>query len=385
MTRKECLLAVVCAAWAAALAHAQPSAPATNPGGSAAEPPAVSTDVTSIQELARLEGQGESVLRGIGIITGLKGTGDAGNELVMAGPLAKIYESNGNPLPDLKLLAKAKSAAIVMLECVIPAQGARRDDTLDVFVTASHSASSLAGGRLHLAALSGPMPGQGVYAMASGAVVIEDPLIPTAGRVRMGARMIRDVLMPGVKDTFRLVVFPHFRGYTVTTQIADTINSLAAESDAATNAGPIARAVDDVAVEVVIPEAERAAAPQFVARVMSSTMSPSLLRLPAQVIVNQRTGSIIVTGNVEVSAVAVSLKNLVITTTTPPPVATLANPLVTTNRWAGVGTTSRASERARIQDLIQAFRTLDVPIEDQIAVLTQIHRAGQLHARLIID
>ncbi|MCW5765516.1 MAG: flagellar basal body P-ring protein FlgI [Phycisphaeraceae bacterium] len=385
MTRKECLLAVVCAAWAAALAHAQPSAPATNPGGSAAEPPAVSTDVTSIQELARLEGQGESVLRGIGIITGLKGTGDAGNELVMAGPLAKIYESNGNPLPDLKLLAKAKSAAIVMLECVIPAQGARRDDTLDVFVTASHSASSLAGGRLHLAALSGPMPGQGVYAMASGAVVIEDPLIPTAGRVRMGARMIRDVLMPGVKDTFRLVVFPHFRGYTVTTQIADTINSLAAESDAATNAGPIARAVDDVAVEVVIPEAERAAAPQFVARVMSSTMSPSLLRLPAQVIVNQRTGSIIVTGNVEVSAVAVSLKNLVITTTTPPPVATPANPLVTTNRWAGVGTTSRASERARIQDLIQAFRTLDVPIEDQIAVLTQIHRAGQLHARLIID
>lgn len=385
MTRKECLLAVVCAAWAAALALAQPSAPATNPGGSAAEPPAVSTDVTSIQELARLEGQGESVLRGIGIITGLKGTGDAGNELVMAGPLAKIYESNGNPLPDLKLLAKAKSAAIVMLECVIPAQGARRDDTLDVFVTASHSASSLAGGRLHLAALSGPMPGQGVYAMASGAVVIEDPLIPTAGRVRMGARMIRDVLMPGVKDTFRLVVFPHFRGYTVTTQIADTINSLAAESDAATNAGPIARAVDDVAVEVVIPEAERAAAPQFVARVMSSTMSPSLLRLPAQVIVNQRTGSIIVTGNVEVSAVAVSLKNLVITTTTPPPVATPANPLVTTNRWAGVGTTSRASERARIQDLIQAFRTLDVPIEDQIAVLTQIHRAGQLHARLIID
>lgn len=385
MTRKECLLAVVCAAWAAALAHAQPSAPAPNPGGSAAEPPAVSTDVTSIQELARLEGQGESVLRGIGIITGLKGTGDAGNELVMAGPLAKIYESNGNPLPDLKLLAKAKSAAIVMLECVIPAQGARRDDTLDVFVTASHSASSLAGGRLHLAALSGPMPGQGVYAMASGAVVIEDPLIPTAGRVRMGARMIRDVLMPGVKDTFRLVVFPHFRGYTVTTQIADTINSLAAESDAATNTGPIARAVDDVAVEVVIPEAERAAAPQFVARVMSSTMSPSLLRLPAQVIVNQRTGSIIVTGNVEVSAVAVSLKNLVITTTTPPPVATPANPLVTTNRWAGVGTTSRASERARIQDLIQAFRTLDVPIEDQIAVLTQIHRAGQLHARLIID
>ena len=81
--------------------------------------------VISIQEMVRLDTQAASQLRGIGIVTGLKGTGDAGSELVLARPLAEVYANNGNPLGDLKDLAKAKAAAMVSIWCEIPESGGR--------------------------------------------------------------------------------------------------------------------------------------------------------------------------------------------------------------------------------------------------------------------
>ncbi len=380
------LLAQICAAAFALLlvapALAQPQSPP--------EETSASADVISVQEIARIEGQGESVLRGIGLVTGLKGTGDQGTELVMARALSRIYENNGNPLPDLKDLAKAKSVAIVMIEITVPSQGARHDDGLDVHVTVSHSASSLVGGRLYLSPLSGPLPGQGVFAMASGPIVIEDPANPTVGVIRGGGRIIRDILMPGITDSFTLVLKPPFRHFTVADQLSDTINSLAPEPDPIENApsasvSALARAQDDVAVRIEIPEAERASPTKFIAKVMSATFSPSLLRLPAQVVVNSRTGSIIVTGNVELSAIAIAHKDLVITTTTPTPIPNQANPIVTAQKWTGLQTGGRPSERARVQDLIQAFKQLDIPIQEQINILSSIHKTGRLHAELIVE
>jgi flagellar P-ring protein FlgI len=345
--------------------------------------------VTSVQEICRIEGQGESVLRGVGIVTGLKGTGDSGADLVLARPLAEFYKANGNPIPDLRELAKAKSAALVFIEVVIPREGGRRDDQLDVYITTSHSAQSLMGGRLLLAPMLGPLAGDDtVYAFASGAIALEDPAVMTHGVIRGGARLAADVLMPAIHGEFTLVVHPHFRGWTVTDQLADTINALAPDMDLTgepSSDAAIASAIDDGTVRVVIPAPERANPAKFVSRVLSATFSPSLLRLPAQVIVNSRTGSIIVTGNVEISTVAIAHRDLVVTTSTPAAIPTPANPLVQERKSTLVQTTGRASERARIQDLLQAMRQLDVPVEDQINILIQIHRAGRLHARLVVE
>jgi len=347
-----------------------------------------SPGLTSVQEMTRLEGQGESILRGLGIVFGLKGTGDSGADLAAARMVAKFYENSGNPLPDLRELAKAKSFALVALEVVVPPEGARKDDKLDVFVATTHAASSVVGGRLYISPMLGPLPGQGVYAFASGPLVIEDTAIPTVGRIRGGARVVEDILMPGVRDRFNLIVHPHFRSWTVTDQLADTINALAPEADAGDEEAAqaqIASAIDDATVQVNIPVSERANPAKFLSRVLSATFSPSLLRLPAQVIVNPRTGSIVVTGNVEISSVVIVHKDLVITTTTPPPQPSPVNPITRTDRAAIIGTTSRGSERARIQDLLQALRQLDVPAADQIAILQQIHQTGRLHARLITE
>lgn len=338
----------------------------------------------SVQDIARIAGQGRSELRGIGIVVGLSGTGDPGSELLLARPLARVYEANGNPMPDLESLARARAAAIVWVDCQIPEQGARANDTFDVNVSVMHSATSLEGGRLILSPLSGPMPGQGVYAMASGPIVVEDSAWPTVGRIRGGATLIQDIAMPTVRGSFSLVVDPHYRGWTTTERLAAAINANFSNLDDE-EIIMLARAIDEMTVRVEIPTYQRSDSAAFISRVLTTDFSPALLDLPAQVIINERTGSIIVTGNVEISPVAVAHKDLVVTTTLPEPVPTAEEPLVHRENWIGLHTGGRASERARLEDLLQVFKRLDLPIADQIHILNQMHRAGRLHARLIIE
>ncbi|MBL8762798.1 MAG: flagellar basal body P-ring protein FlgI [Phycisphaerae bacterium] len=342
--------------------------------------------VSAVQDVARIEGQGETVLRGVGIVTGLRGTGDSGSELALARPLARIYENNGVPLADLANLAKAKAAAIVMLECVIPKEGARRDDTFDIRVSVAHSASSLEAGVLSLAPLTGPLPGQGAFAMAAGPLTLEDPKFPTVARIRGGARMLHDILTLHVRDAFTLVVRPESRSFTTTDTLAGVINQSYSSLDDDPAAGArIAHALDDATVRVVIPESERANTTAFVARVMSTRFSPSLLDLPATVIFNERRGTFTLTANVEISPVAISHKDLLITTITPTPTPSPATPLSEQQRITGLGTTAKQSDRARLQDLLDAFKQLDIPVGDQIAIVAQIHRTGRLHAQLIME
>ena len=101
MTRVLAFIAgaiVICGA-----AFAQPAVDAGGAAGAvaAAMMPEHRSDTPatmSIQQLVRIEGQGESQLRGMGIVNGLKGTGDSGSELVLARPLAELYKNSGNPI-----------------------------------------------------------------------------------------------------------------------------------------------------------------------------------------------------------------------------------------------------------------------------------------------
>jgi flagellar P-ring protein FlgI len=340
--------------------------------------------VVSIQEFVRLQGQMTNTLRGIGIVTGLKGTGDEGKELVLARPLAKVYENNGNPIAELKDLAKGKSAAIVTLSVTIPEGGGREGDQYDVFVQVSHSASSLKGGTLIISPLLGPTPGAPMYAMAAGPITIEDMETPTSGRVRMGATLYRDIRPAKLGDSFNLILRPHFRSFQVAQTIAAEINDLNANLDSPDESGEIiATAIDETMVHVTIPKQERGNSTNFMANVMSKKFSPSLINLPAMVVVNERTGSIIVTGDVEISAVTVGNDKLVITTSTPAPVPSAQDPQVTRQNWAEFGTTGSNSDRARIQDLLEAFKQLNVPVKEQIQILAQIDQSGRLHARFV--
>lgn len=345
---------------------------------------------TSVKDLTRMEGQGESVLRGIGLVVGLDKTGDSTKDLQIARPLIALLQNNGQGvgLPEefTKSKIEGKAIALVSVTCVIPRGGALTDDKLDVRVSVLNSATSLERGELYLTPLQGPLKGQPVFAMAQGPIELDSETNRTSARVRGGARIIRDIPAPKVEDTFELVIEPPFAGWNSAAMIAESIQSTVAPLGRATVSMPkLARVLDERRIAITIPPDERADKAAFLADVLGTEIRTELLDLPAQVIVNERTGAIIVTGDVQISPVAITHKDLTITTTVPAPVPTPANPQIRTNRWADMTTGASPRETARLADLLAAFKNLDIPVPDQISILQMLHKTGKLHAKLIVD
>ncbi len=380
------------AAWALVVlllaAHAgfaQPNLAGGSGGYTSVGRPQRTVTSISIQDITRIGGQGEFPLRGMGIVIGLNGTGDSGGELAVAQPLAALYERSGNPIPDLAALGKAKSAAIVWVDCVVPESGAREDDKLDVRVSAAFSAKSLKGGRLIICPLTEIRPDNpDIYAFAMGSVQLEDPGITTSGVIRGGAQMARPVRKKISREAVDLIVRPYYRSFSTTRVLAAEINGLRANLEEPDNPVPsVAYAVDDTTVRVVIPPEERADPTNFLASILTKPFSPDLLDLPAQVVINTERNLIVITGDVEISAVTVGSERLQVSLVEPPRPITPENPAFIRDEFAELGTTARQSEKARIQDLLDALRALNVPFEDQVALLEEIHKAGRLYARLV--
>lgn len=336
---------------------------------------------STVKALTRIKGEGDFLLQGYGLVVGLPGTGDSGKDLVVARPLAAVLANSGNVAENLKELSAAKAVALVMVTCVVPAGGAKFDDNVDVQVSTVLGASSLKGGELFVAPLNGPLPTGGKpYALAAGLIEIEDQGTPTKGRIRGGARMLREIAGPVIGESFDLIIARRVSGYSAATEIAAAINA------AAQPQGPgVAAVLDPRTIRVMIPEWERKDRAAFIAAVQSAQVNDALLGLPAQVIVNTRTGAIVMTADVEISPVAIQHKDLNITTTTPAPAPSVANPVVRTERIAAMETQSRPSEKAKLADLLNAFKQLDIPVAERINILQMLHKTGKLHAELIVD
>lgn len=342
------------------------------------------THATTVQELTRLKGQGQSVLRGMGLVMGLPGTGDSGKELAMARPLAQWYKNNGNESGALKELSGVKNVAVVAVSAVVEASGALTDDMLDVDIVAINSCKSLKGGRLSLCPLMGPYVGDEHFALAEGSIDV-DPNTPTVGKVRLGARMVRDIRMPAVKDVFDLIIEPPFAGWPSATQIVSTINDQQRANPGDTEP-PVAEVIDERTIRITIPKAERPQRSAFIADVLSTEVNPRLLGLPAMVICNRRSGAIILTADVGVSPVAITHRDLTITTTTPPPTPTPQDPLIERDKWMSIAPRETStSQTARLADLLAAFDRLDISVDQEIEILQMLARGGQLQGRLIID
>ncbi len=342
----------------------------------------------TIGDLVRIAGAQENALAGLGLVVGLPGTGDAGEELTLARPLFEVLRSMGNTPGSFEDLAETKSVALVMVKCVVPEGGARQGDKLDVRVSTIGSAASLEGGELFLAPLRyevrGPVELDVPLAMAQGTVVVDSEASPTNAMVPDGARMLRDLAMAPLGSVFELVIDRHFAGHSTSVAIASRINQ---EWFGTPDLfGPVvATAVDDRTVRIAVPDEQRTDVPGFVAEVLSYQIELRDLGLPSRVVVNRRTGVIVVTGSVRIAPVAITHKDLSITTTLPEPVPTPEAPLARLETWAGVSTESRAAESARLGDLLAAMERLDVPVEDQIDILMSLRKTGHLQAELVIE
>jgi flagellar P-ring protein precursor FlgI len=327
-----------------------------------------------IADITRIAGQRTNVLTGLGLVYGLKGTGDGGDFTAAIRPLASMLKNFQDPV-TLAELSKVQNVAIVAVTALVPSTGAREGDHLDLRITSMGAATSLKGGRLFVSPLTGPIPNGGIYALAEGPVTLEDPSEPNAGVIKGGAVMEVDLPIKYVENGhFSLIIEAPSANWTTASLIARTIN------DAESQTGvPIAAAIDAKEVVVVIPPAERERPDSFISRVQQ--LPVLILPTEARVVVNKRTGTLIVTGDVEISPVVISHKGLTITTVAPPPVPTPRTPQVT-NRDAIV-LDPQNQGGARLQDLVNALDQLKVPVEDRIDIIRELYTTGKLHAKLI--
>ncbi len=350
---------------------------------------------TTIKNICRLKGQEENTLQGIGIVVGLKGTGDGGNFLPTLRSLEKIMKVMGDPLSPkdgLREIRESKNVALVTVTATVPAAGARQGDKIDCVVSSIGSSKSLAGGRLFLTAMIGPdprNPNPRVYAMSEGPITIEDSAIPTTGRVFQGCRLEEEFMNLYAKDNkITLVLDKYHADFQVARDVANLINSHLSSAgtitqdansviddklDAKTN---IARAINQVNVEVTIPPPYLNDPVDFVSLVLELPMLEP--KSVPRVVINERSGSIVISGDVEIGAVAVTHKNIVIETTEAP----------SAKRFVGLDPADPLSSNPsnpKLKALVEALNALHVATSDIIDIIKGLDKNGKLYAQLVIE
>jgi flagellar P-ring protein precursor FlgI len=339
---------------------------------------ASSAQAVQIGDLVRIKGSEQSKLVGMGLVVGLKGTGDGGNFRPAMEPLANVVRHFIDGTTVAAELKDAKNVALVALEATTPTTGVREGDLVDVHVSAIGTAKSLRGGRLLMMPMTGPLPDSPVFAYASGRVAVEDEEVPTVGVIRQGAQIRRDIRAKFIENgRMTLVLNAPNATFQVADTIASTINDLMLE-------GPrIARAVDQKNVVINLPPAELRNPAPFISEILSTVLDPAFIQTGARVRINEKTGTIVMSGDVQISPVSISHGGLTISMITPRPKATAQAPQIEESNFIGIDPEQRGGEK--LSSLIAAFNQLKVPVKDRIAIIKEIYSMGKLHAQVTFE
>jgi flagellar P-ring protein precursor FlgI len=331
-----------------------------------------------IADITRIGGERTNILTGLGLVYGLKGTGDGGGFAPAIAPLRSMLSKFGDPV-TVAQLNNAANVAVVMVTATVPAPGARDGDHLDVHVSSVGAAASLHGGRLFVTPMQGPLPGGPLLALAEGPITIEDPSTPTVGVIRgaAGGAVMETDLPAHVIDAggrFTLILDEYSSSWGTASRIAKIIN------DSESNSGEIlATAIDGKNIIVTIPTSERDHPDSFIGRIQQ--LPVQMIATRARVTINEKTGTIIMTGDVEISPVVISHNGLSISTVLPPPQPTMRNPVVTDHEAIAVSTVDQGN--GNLQDLVAAMEQLKVPAQDRNEIIEELYKTGKLHAELI--
>jgi flagellar P-ring protein precursor FlgI len=336
---------------------------------------------TTIQDLCRIKGHEENILVGLGIVVGLDGTGDTSRDsYIAARPYARLLSNLGAPVPDLAELEEADAYAIVQVSMTVPPTGAREGDLFDVQIEKLFNATSLRGGRLVVSLLRVPgpdSPDAPVYARAAGAVVVTDDDL-TSGVVRTGGKMLRDIRTKVVADdgSLTIVLKSEYASFPTAVAIMDAINGPVDET-AMTDLPEYRRLAvveDPKNIRIRVPEADRERPAAFISWLMTTPVDPALIAAPARIVINERQGIIVVSGDVRLGPVGVSHRNMQLRTAAPAP----------SGRWTGLDPAGgQGRQSTQLSELLLALDTLDVSVDDQIAIIYELKKTGALHAEIV--
>jgi flagellar P-ring protein precursor FlgI len=343
-----------------------------------------------VKDIARVMGMRDNSLYGYGLVVGLNGTGDRGGTSPFTPQsIASMLQRLGIAVPPLAL--NGKNVAAVMVTAKLP-PFVRTGAQLDVTVSSLGDSSTLQGGTLLLTPLQGP-DGR-TYALAQGPLSVGGASAsgqggdsvqknhPTVGRVPAGATVEREV--PLALDPATIVLTLQQPDFTTAVRLAEAVNGA--------GLGPVARAVNPSTVSVAVPSGQQERLTEFIARIESATLR---VDAPARVVINERTGTIIMGSQLRISTVAIAHGNLVIQVkedkqvSQPPPFApqgsqTVVVPKSEVTMKEEKGQLAVVAAGASIGDVVQGLNALGVTPRDLISILQAMRQAGALMAELEI-
>lgn len=364
---------------------ALPAAPAAPLTSAAAVPASLSSRLDAsvrIKDITFVEGERVNHVSGEGLVFGLSGTG--GKSLQTRAMVTNYYRRKG------LLVGKVdtKNMSAVLVSGKIPAF-ARPGETILVTVSVADDASSLRGGTLHQTALrgiddeiyaiaQGAIIGGGVSAQGNAASVQKNH--PTVGVCE--AIVERAIGCEQIVRNGSLQLILRNKSFATATAIELALNRVFPGT---------ARALDSGTVEVFIPAAFQESVPGFISIIGNVRVEPDM---PARVVINQKTGSIVFGHTVKIAPVLFASENIVISTNETP-VASQPNPLAggqTTvlprtaiDLFESGGRYNVLPGGLTVGDLATALNSLAVSPNTLISIMTSLRNQGALKAELVIE
>ncbi len=378
----------------ATLALAQPTQPSqptqpTQPSTPSLVPRPPSPIEVRLKDIATVHWGMEMPLVGYGLVVGLEGTGDSRQVSFTIQSIANMLRRFGVTVEPTRL--QLRNVAAVMVMATLP-PFAKTGDRLDVTVSAIGDARSLHGGML----LQTPLQAADseIYAIAQGALSIGGFNVqaggaavqknhPTTGRIVNGAAVVRPMNTEERTYADRLELRLIAPDATNAARIAQALNQRFGK--------PVAEAVSPSAVRVHVPEEFADKVPDFVAQMEQTPLQPDLR---AKVVINERTGTIVLGGNVRILPVVIAHGALRVEIqpefqiSQPPPLSpgqTVVAPIPRIRTEEQTAQVAILSPGDTVQDLVQALQALRVTSRDLIAILQALKQSGALLADLEVQ
>jgi flagellar P-ring protein precursor FlgI len=342
-----------------------------------------------IRDVASVEGIRDNSLIGYGLVVGLKGTGDKQQTYFTIQTLASILQRMGVEIPPsvVQSTVQVKNVAAVFVTANLP-PFARPGMPLDVIVSSAGDARSLEGGLLLLTPLYAA-DGQ-VYAAAQGPLVVGGYAVgsaanskqvnhPTVGRIPNGGLIERDSSLDLTKLQ-HVSLLLNDASFTTVEEMAAVINH-----DLAT---PAANVIDSRRVEIETPVPGNANLPALLARIENLEVR---VRRKAKVVVNERTGTVVLGRDVRLGAVSILHGTFSIEVTTtytasqPRPLAGGQAVVVPETRIKASDSPARnveLNEGASVEELVTRLQAIGATARDVVSILQAIKAAGALEAEL---
>ena len=338
-----------------------------------------------IKDLIHIKGVRDNQLVGYGIVVGLSKTGDNSRSTQITNQL--MLQNLGTVIQQSNYIQKGCSAAVMVTATVPPF--AKNGDKIDVTVSTMADAKSLEGGVLVMTQLraangevvataQGPLSVGGASAEGGGSS--KRTAITTTGRIPNGAIVERDInTQIGDEDSVTLSLDK--ADYTLVARIAQVISQTVSP----------ARAVDGSSVKVIVPPSFQSDRIAFLSIIENLNVEPA--KEKAKVIINERTGTIVIGSEVKLLPAAVAHGNITVTVSTtnqvsqPQPFSggsSMGFSNSTIDITKQTGSLVRIPENSTLNDLVRALNAIGVTPIDLISIMQALKEAGSLQADLQI-